>query len=158
MEPLIIIAGILVIGGIIGSIIPALPGPILGFSGLVILHFMRGNETISTTSLLGFGIAMSLLFLLGYLAPIWGAKFSGATKQGLWGSAIGAFIGILFFPPLGLFIGAFIGAIIGELSTGKEITLALKAGIGTLLGSVSVVILQTLFSLIVAGYFFWKLF
>jgi uncharacterized protein YqgC (DUF456 family) len=157
MDTLLIIGSVLAIIGVIGSIIPALPGPILGYGALVLLYFARGAESISFVSLSVFGVLLILITLISYIAPVWGARFSGASSRGVWGAIIGALIGLLFFLPLGLFLGAFLGAVLGELSTGKDASAALKAGIGTLLGSVMVIFLQTVFALAMAGYYFYHL-
>ncbi|TXH06877.1 MAG: DUF456 domain-containing protein [Candidatus Moraniibacteriota bacterium] len=157
MDILIIIGSVLAITAIIGSIVPALPGPILGYGALVLLYVSRGADGITPVSLGIFGAFLILVTIIGYVAPIWGARFSGASKRGVWGAVLGAILGLIFFLPLGLFLGAFLGAIIGELSTGKDGSAALKAGIGTLLGSVMVIFLQTLFALVMAGYYFYSL-
>lgn len=157
METILIIASILVVLGIVGSIVPALPGPVLGYIGLVILYFSKPGS-VSVLSLAIFGIAMLILIIIDYVAPILGAKFSGASRNGLIGAITGSILGIIFFPPLGIFIGALIGAFLGELLSGKEPENALKAGIGTILGSLSVIILQTFFAIALAIYFFIKLF
>ncbi len=157
MDTLLIIGSILAIVGIIGSIIPALPGPILSYGALVLLYLAKGPASISPVSLGIFGIILILVTILSYVAPIWGAQFSGASKRSIWGAMTGAVIGLLFFPPLGIFLGAFLGAVIGELSMGKDMGSALKAGIGTLLGSIMIIFLQTIFAITVAGYYFYHL-
>lgn len=157
MDTLLIIGSILAIVGVIGSIIPALPGPMVGYAALVLLYVSRGPAGISISALSVFGGLLALITILSYVAPIWGARFSGASSRGLWGATLGAVVGLIFFPPLGLFLGAFLGAVIGELSTGKDAGSALKAGIGTLFGSVMVIILQTFLSLTMAGYYFYHL-
>lgn len=157
MDTLLIIGSVLAIIGVIGSIVPALPGPIVGYGALILLYVSRGTDGITPVSLGVFGIFLALVTIIGYVAPVWGARFSGASKHGVWGAVLGALIGLIFFPPLGLFLGAFLGAVIGELSTGKDAATALKAGIGTLLGSVMVIFLQTLFALVMAGYYFYAL-
>lgn len=157
MDAFLIIGSILAIVGIIGSIIPALPGPVLGYGALILLYFREGSESISLFSLGIFGALLVFITLFSYAAPVWGARFSGASKTGTIGACIGAILGLIFFLPLGIFIGAFIGAVIGELSTGKDGGSALKAGLGTLLGSVMVIFLQTIFALCMAGFFFYAL-
>ncbi|MFZ1626198.1 MAG: DUF456 domain-containing protein [Candidatus Moraniibacteriota bacterium] len=157
MDTLLIIGSVLAILGIIGSLIPALPGPILGYGALVLLYLSKSTDSITPISLGVFGVLLTLVTILGYIAPIWGARFSGASSRGLWGAAIGAVIGLILFLPLGLFLGAFLGAVIGEFSTGKDGGSALKAGVGTLLGSVMIIILQTIFALVMAGYYFYHL-
>jgi len=157
MNTLILIGLILVTLGIVGSIIPAMPGPLLSFIGLTFLYAAKPG-VVSNSILIFFGAGMAILILIDYLAPIFGAKFSGASKKGLWGAIIGCFLGIIFFPPLGMFLGAFFGAFLGELLGGKNFWSSLKAGIGTLLGSMTVIILQVIYSLILAVYFLIKLF
>ena len=119
METLIIIGAILTILGIVGSIIPAMPGPALGYVGLILLFFAKSGA-ISVWSLVIFGLAMLILIAIDYIAPLLGAKFLGASKKGLIGSIAGSLIGIIFFPPLGIFVGALIGAFLGEIMAGKE--------------------------------------
>ena len=157
METLIIIGGVLVILGIIGSIVPAMPGPFLSFVGLLLLFFAGGREAVSVGALILFGSLMVILSIIDYAAPILGAKFFGASRKGIWGAIIGGFLGIVFFPPLGIFLGALLGAVIGEMSTGKQLSEATRAGIGVIVGSVSVIILQTIFALAAAIYFFVKI-
>lgn len=157
METIIIIALVLMILGIIGSALPVMPGPIFSFIGLVLLYFGK-PDSISIFSLAMFGIVMAILIVADYVAPILGAKFSGASKSGLAGAILGCLVGIVFFPPIGMFIGAFIGAVIGEVAQGKKsLSSAMKAGVGTLLGSVFVIFLQIVFSLSAAIYFVIKL-
>ena len=158
MEILIIIGSILVILGLIGSIVPAIPGPLFSFIGLVLLFISKGAEAVSIGMLVFFGISMLMLTALNYLIPILGARLSGASKKGQWGSVIGALLGIVFFPPLGIFIGALIGAVVGEMHSGKKLNEAMRAGLGVIAGSVMAIILQVVYSLGVTIYFFVKLF
>lgn len=142
--------------GIIGSVLPVMPGPIFSFIGLVLLYFGK-PDSISIFSLAVLGIVMVVLIIADYIAPILGAKFSGASKSGLVGAILGCLVGIVFFPPIGMFIGAFIGAVVGEMADGKKAMGAMKAGVGTLLGSIFMIILQIVFSVFAAIYFFIKL-
>lgn len=157
MEYWLILGGFLALAGIVGSIIPALPGPTLSFGALLVLYFAKGPDVISITSLILFGISMLILIALDYLAPLVGAKVFGATKRGIIGALIGGILGIIFFPPFGIFPGSFLGAVVAESLHGKKPKEALRAGIGTFLGSVAMTILQTIFSIFVAVYFFLKL-
>jgi len=153
-----IIGGIiLVLLGIGGSLLPALPGPVLSFAGLLLLFLGKTGVGISNEALIWFGGGMVLLVVVDYLMPILGAKFSGATTMGIWGAVIGGLGGILFFPPWGIFIGSFFGAVLGEIIAGRKLMAGLKAGAGVLLGNVTVIILQVIYSVTLAIYFFVKL-
>lgn len=157
MNTIIIIGAILVVLGILGSVIPAMPGPILSFIAIILLYF-HDSANVSISSLIFFGIGMVALLVLGYIGPILGAKYLGASKKGLWGALIGALLGAIFFPPLGIFLGALLGAFLAEIIAGKKIEVAMKSALGVIMGSVFVMILQLLYSLFAAGYFFFKLF
>ena len=104
------------------------------------------------------GAVTIFLIVLDYVAPALGAKKYGATKRGIWGSAIGMIIGIFFIPPWGMIVGAFAGALLGELSSGKSGRKALRAGWGILIGSVLGVGLKLAFTAVVLFYYIKEMF
>lgn len=158
MDALVIIGIVLIFLGIIGSILPMLPGPILSFSAIILLFISKGESTVSLFALVLFGITVALLIVMDYVAPILGAKFLGASKNGIWGAVIGSFVGLFLLPPLGIFVGAFLGAVLGEFLGGKRGWKSIEAGVGALFGSFSVIILQTIFAITAATYFMIKAF
>jgi len=158
MDWLIIVGAILVIVGIVGSIIPALPGPTLSFIAVLLLFFAKGSGVVPVSALVVIGVLAVLLIAMDYIAPVLGAKFFGSTKYGLIGAIIGVVLGGLTLFPWGIFIGPFLGAMVGEMIGGKDSKKAAKAGVGTLLGSAAMTFFQVLFSVVVAVYFFMKLF
>lgn len=148
MEVLLISgAVVLLILGVLGAIIPALPGPPLSFLGLLLLHFSERFHFESSV-LWTWGIIAVVVTILDNLVPVIGAKTFGGGKKAVWGSTIGLIIGMIFFPPLGILIGPFLGAVVGELIEGKEGWAAVKAGMGAFLGF----LFGTLSKLIVAGW------
>ena len=155
---LIIIGLILAISGMVGCILPVIPGPILSFSALILMSWVKSWQSFSQTFLIVMGILTGLLLLLDYIAPALGAKKYGASKRGLWGSAIGMIIGIFFIPPWGMIVGAFIGALVGELSAGKSGRKALRAGWGILIGNVLVIGLKLAFTAVVLFYYIKEMF
>jgi uncharacterized protein YqgC (DUF456 family) len=155
---LIIIGLILAIAGMVGCILPIIPGPILSFSALILLSWIKSWQSFSQTFLIVMGILTGLLLLLDYVAPALGAKKYGASKRGLWGSAIGMLIGIFFIPPWGMIVGAFIGALVGELAAGKSGRKALRAGWGILIGNVLVIGLKLAFTAVVLFYYIKEMF
>ena len=155
---LIIIGLILAIAGMVGCILPIIPGPILSFSALILLSWIKSWQSFSQTFLIVMGILTGLLLLLDYVAPALGAKKYGASKRGLWGSAIGMLIGIFFIPPWGMIVGAFIGALVGELASGKLGRKALRAGWGILIGNVLVIGLKLAFTAVVLFYYIKEMF
>lgn len=157
MDVIFVLALILMILGIVGSVLPVLPGPILSFTGLLIYYIFQENEILTLGPVLLFALGAALLIIADYVLPLLGVKFLGASKNGQWGAIIGALLGVVFFPPLGIFIGALLGAIIGEMYYGKKFPEAMMVAMGVVTGSVVAIFLQVIFSLSVLGYFLFKI-
>ena len=144
--------GALMIVGLVGCVLPVIPGPPLSFIGLLLLHFSKYAE-FSFEFLLLFGSIAVIVTILDYIVPVWGTKKFGGSKKGMWGAAIGLVIGIFFFPPLGIIIGPFAGAVIGEAIGGKKSAEAFRAGLGSLMGLMMGVGLKLVASLLMTYYF-----
>ena len=129
---LLILAGMCLIVGIIGCIVPGLPGVPVAYVGLWIAQASERVD-FSWQMLLIWGIVTVVVSVLDYVVPAWGTKRFGGTKYGVWGSTIGVFAG-LFFGAIGVIVGSLAGAIIGELIGGKEVAEALRAGWGSFIG------------------------
>ncbi|MBR0309910.1 MAG: DUF456 domain-containing protein [Paludibacteraceae bacterium] len=129
---LLIIAGLCMLIGIIGCIVPGLPGTPIAYAGLWIAQ-ATDRVDFSWQLLLTWGIVTVVVSVLDYVVPAWGTKRYGGTKYGVWGSTIGVIIG-LFFGAVGVIVGPLIGAVIGELLAGKEVEQALRAGWGSFIG------------------------
>lgn len=121
-----------ILAGILGCILPILPGPPIGFAGLLLLQ-LTSNPPFTARQLTLWGLLAALVTFLDYVVPVWGTKKFGGTKKGIWGSIIGLILG-LTFPPFGIIIGPFIGAVVGEMIDGKEFNHALRAGFGSFIG------------------------
>lgn len=132
--------------GLLGCILPMLPGPPLAYVGLLLLHATEYAQ-FSSTQLWSCLFAVVVVQILDYITPILGSKYSGGTKWGNWGCVIGTIMGV-FFLPLGIIIGPFIGAIVGELLGGRGLSQAMKAGLGSLVGF----LLGTVVKLLLCGY------
>lgn len=130
-----IVAVLLVLAGLAGIILPALPGTLLIFLGLLLGAWIDHFERVGgvTVAILGFLTLLSLL--MDYLASVYGVKRSGASRQAVTGSIIGTVAGI-FFGIAGIMIGPFIGAVAGELIANQDMLRAGRAGFATWLGLV----------------------
>jgi uncharacterized protein YqgC (DUF456 family) len=150
MTIIFVILGILcMLLGLIGCIIPALPGPPLSYVGLLLLHFTDRFEFSSSTLFIMLALVI-LVTVLDYIIPMLGSKYLGASKWGSRGSLIGTIIGF-FFLPWGLIVGPFLGAFIGEKWIKKDTGQAVKSGIGAVVGF----LLGTVFKCILSGYMIW---
>ncbi|MBQ7439548.1 MAG: DUF456 domain-containing protein [Paludibacteraceae bacterium] len=129
---LLVVAFLLMLVGIIGCIVPGLPGVPLAYAGLWVAQ-ATDRIDFSWQMLLVWGIVTIVVSVLDYVVPAWGTKRFGGTKYGVWGSTIGVFVG-LFLGPWGVIIGPLAGAILGEMLGGKQVEEALKAGWGSFIG------------------------
>lgn len=134
MEIVILIAaGILMILGLVGSIIPVLPGVPLSWLGLLALHFIPGVPM--NYWFLGITLIVALLiYLLNLFIPAMGTKKYGGSKSGMIGATIGLIAGIIAPVPFGMIIGTFVGAFIGEIVNKSDSKSAIKAAYGSFLG------------------------
>ena len=130
------LAAILVLVGLAGTILPALPGVPFVFGGLLIAAWIDNFQHIGWKTLTILAILTALAIAADLLATVLGAKRAGASKLALLGAAIGSIVG-LFFGLVGIFIFPFIGAVIGELIARggmSEAGQAAKVGFATWLG------------------------
>jgi len=143
IDYVLLVLGILaVILGLIGCLVPVLPGPPLSFLGLLFLHFSKfghlqnlsgEQHLISTNTLIIFAGITVFVSILDYLLPVWGTKKLGGSKYGTRGATIGLIIGF-FFGPAGIILGPLLGAFVGEMIFKDDFRYALKAGLGSLVG------------------------
>jgi len=146
-----VLAILLLLIGLLGVIIPALPGPIISYFGLVSLYFSSHQPFTDRFMLIWLALAVGIT-ALDNIVPILGTQKMGGSKKGVWGSIIGLVFGLMFLGPFGILIGPFIGAVVGELIGGKKFNLALRAGFGSFLGFLTGTILKLVFS-VWAGYY-----
>lgn len=132
---IILLASILTIAGIVGTFLPALPGPPLSWLGLLVVHLAFPGQ-IGTNVLWAMLALTAIAQIFDYLAPIWMTKAGGGSKAAITGSTVGLLIGLLFMP-IGLIIGPIAGAFVGEMSsshqTGRAIRIALLSFVAFLL-------------------------
>ncbi|MFO7573876.1 MAG: DUF456 domain-containing protein [Bacteroidales bacterium] len=141
----------LLLVGIIGCLVPVLPGPPLSYAGLILLHFSR-FASFSSEKLLILAAVAIVVTVMDYIVPIWGTRKFGGSKYGTRGATVGLIIGLFLGPP-GIIMGPFIGAFVGELIYKDDINYALKAGFGSLIGFLTGVGLKLAASFLITFYF-----
>jgi len=154
MEYFLLILGLLLmIVGIIGSLLPALPGLPISWVGILMLYLCEGisiNYWILAVTLL---IAV-IIGILDYIIPAKGTKYFGGSKYGIWGTNIGLVVGIFAPIPFGFLIGPFVGALVGELIyNSQEKGRAFKAATGSFIGFLAGTFMKVLVSLLFLGLF-----
>ena len=136
-----ILAGLLLLIGFVGCVVPVLPGPIIGYCGLLAL--IPTEKCPSTLVLVTMGLVVAAVTIADYVVPAIGAKKFNCSRWGTFGCFVGTIVG-LFFVPIGILVGPFLGAFLGELIAMKSIAVALKGGFGAFLGFLSGVFLKIL--------------
>jgi hypothetical protein len=136
MDPtlwLLVPAVLLVLVGLGGLVLPALPGAPIMFVGLVLAAWAEDFAYVGPFWLSVLGLLTILTYLVDFAAGAFGARRYGASKQAVIGAAIGAVVGLFFGIP-GIILGPFLGAVIGEFSQRPDLRAAGKAGLGATLG------------------------
>jgi uncharacterized protein YqgC (DUF456 family) len=149
---ILLVLGILfMIIGIIGCLVPVLPGPPLSFLGLIFLHLTRFGQ-FSSSILIILGSISVIVTIFDYIVPVWGTKKFGGSKYGTKGAIVGLIVGF-FLGPLGIVLGPLIGAFIGEMIFKDDLDYAFKAGFGSLLGFLASIGLKLAASFVMTFYF-----
>ncbi|HUG98253.1 MAG TPA: DUF456 domain-containing protein [Gammaproteobacteria bacterium] len=128
-----ILAAVLVVAGLAGLVLPALPGPLLLFAGLLVAAWAENFAHVGTATLIALGVMAALASLADFVAGALGARRYGASPRSVAGAALGAIVGLFFGLP-GLLLGPFAGALLGELSARRDLLAASRAGWGATLG------------------------
>lgn len=154
----------LMLVGVIGAVVPALPGSSLVLVAIIIWGFIQKSFALVTVPLIVAGVVFALSIAVDFLAGYIGAQKAGASK---WGQ-IGAFVGLLlgFFgllpalpfggPLLGVLFGPLLGAIVGEFLYCRDLKVAVKAGIGIVAGTVIGNLIQGLLAAIAVAVFIFS--
>ena len=152
---LLIISGLLMLLGILGSFLPVLPGPLTSWVGLLVLHLTDALPMNWTFLIITLIVAIAI-WLLDYVIPAMGTKRFGGSKSGMIGTTIGLIIGLIFLGPFGIIIGPFFGALIGELINKSEFDKAVKAAFGSFLGFLASTFMKFIVAMIFTGFFIYK--
>jgi uncharacterized protein YqgC (DUF456 family) len=131
----LIVSLLLMCVGLIGSVVPVIPGLPLILIVAVGHRLIFGDASIGDVGLILLTVLTAFALFVDYLATLIGARKLGATWWGLAGALIGGVVGLFFALP-GVILGPFIGATLMELITGREFEAAVKAGAGAVIGLV----------------------
>ncbi len=128
-----VIASSLIVLGVIGTFLPAIPGTIVVFAGMLLAAWIERFSRVGWIALIVLGVLAVAAVVVDIVAGVLGARRVGASREALIGAALGTVVGI-FFGFVGLLIAPFIGAVVGELSSRRQIAPALRVGVGTWIG------------------------
>ena len=134
-NPIWLLAILLVLVGIVGAVVPILPGAPLVFLGLLCAAWADHFQKVGWFTLSILGVLTLLSFGVDFLAKTYGAKRVGASWLALAGATVGTIVGLFFNIP-GLILGPFLGAVAGEWLAVRNLRQAGRVGLGTWLGMI----------------------
>ena len=127
------LAVVLVLVGLAGVVLPALPGTILIFGGLLLAAWADDFVRVGAGTIVGLGILTVASYFVDVATMAVGMKRLGTTRRAMAGAAIGTVAGLFFGLP-GLIMGPFVGAVLGELTAHRDVGRAGRAGIAAWIG------------------------
>lgn len=130
-----ILAALIILIGLAGVVLPALPGIPIMFAGLLLAAWSSGFEPVGWGTLAVLGVLTVISVVIDILSAAFGAKHKGASPRAFWGATLGAVVG-LFFGLVGIIIGPFIGAVAAEFAAGHGAHQAGRSGYGVWIGLV----------------------
>jgi len=155
METVALILAIILFGaGLLGTILPVLPGAILIYAGFILYGIMTGFRALNATFFLLQGLVLIIVFLVDFVSSAAGTKVFKGSKQSAFGAAAGTIAGLIALGPLGIIVGPFLGAVVVELLVNKDIRQAVNVGFGTVIGVLGGTIAKLIIEAIMIIYFF----
>ena len=153
-----LLAAFLILLGVLGSVLPGLPGIPLVFAGLVAAAWADDFQRVGWIALTLLGLMTLVSFAIDFLATTLGAKRVGATRLAVAGALVGTLVGIFLGLP-GLILGPFLGAVAGELVSHGKLQQAGRAGLATWVGLLfgtlaKIALVFTMLGVFAAAYFF----
>lgn len=131
----LILSALIVISGLVGVVVPVLPGIPIMFAGLILAAWSTGFEPVGWGTIGILGALTVLSVMIDFLSAAFGAKRQGASPRAFWGATLGAIVG-LFFGLVGIVLGPFIGAVAAEMAAGSGAQQAGRSGYGVWIGLV----------------------
>jgi uncharacterized protein YqgC (DUF456 family) len=144
-----VIAFALLLAGLLGCLIPLLPGPPLSYAGLLVLQ-LREEPPFTPGFLLWWLLMVVVVQVLDYFFPLLATRKFGGTRYGVWGCALGLVAGF-WLGPAGIVAGPFLGALVGEWLYSQNANQAFRAALGSFLGFV----FSTVLKLIASALMIW---
>jgi hypothetical protein len=150
---LIIVGALLILAGIVGSVLPVMPGLPLSWAGLLLLKFTEtAVDELSWTRIIWTGVVVLIITILESALPVLGTRKFGGSKRVVMGASIGL-LGGFFLGPLGIVLGPFLGALIGGLIDGNPFNQSTRQAMGAFIGFFAGLVLKMVFGGVLAWFF-----
>ncbi|HET6553847.1 MAG TPA: DUF456 domain-containing protein [Dyella sp.] len=149
---LYVLAALLIVGGLVGNILPALPGIPMIFGGIWLAAAVDQYQHLGLWWLVFIGVFGVLGIVVDFVSGTLGAQRVGASKRALTGAALGTLVG-MFFGIAGLLLGPFVGALVGELLSGTSVLRSAHVGAATWVGLLLGTLVKLVLSFVMIGLF-----
>jgi uncharacterized protein YqgC (DUF456 family) len=156
MALMLIVTGLLMLIGLVFTVLPGIPGPLLIFGGALLFALVEGFQIVGWPTLVALGIMAALATGAEAWAGVVGARAGGASGWGILGGLVGGLVGLVFFSLPGGIVGAVLGVLLVELIRNDDAIRALKAGGGWLLGWLLSVVIQLSLGVAMVALFWWQ--
>jgi uncharacterized protein YqgC (DUF456 family) len=129
--------------GLIGCVLPILPGHMLILLAAVLHRFILGEASgLSRWTFLALVLLWGIAQWIEWASGAAGARWFGGSKWGAWGAVIGGLVGMFFFP-VGLLLGPFVGAFLLEKCMAKkDFRPSIASGVGSMVGAAVGMVIQ----------------
>lgn len=154
MTAIDVIVGVLMAVGLVGAVVPFLPGTPLIFLGAIVHAVATDFTTIGPGRLATLAVLALAGWAIEHVAGALGARRAGGSRAAVIGALLGTLVG-LAAAPVGLLLGPIVGAILGELVSGRDPTGSVRTGVGTAVGVVVGVAAHVAFALTMVALFAW---
>jgi len=154
---LYVLSALMIFLGLLGTVLPMLPGLPLAFLGMLLAAWAGDFGEISVFTVIVLGVLTVASLVVDLLASAWGAKRAGASKTAMLGAGLGGLVGMMLFNLPGLIIGPFVGAMAAELAKGKPLKQAGKIGVATWIGMTVGMVLNIGLAFAMLGIFLFAL-
>ena len=140
------VCGLLLLSGLLGCIVPVIPGPALSYAAMLVLLPTRFAPSARVCVV--FLAACIAVHVLDFIVPAIGAKKFECSRFGVAGCIAGTFLGMFFGGVWGLVLGPFLGGMLGEIVAGKNFAASVRGGFGAFLGFVAGVLLKVAYCVV----------
>lgn len=147
-----VLSAALIALGLLGTVLPMLPGTLLVWGGIVLGAWIDDFSRVSATTVAVISVLAVLAWVLDYVAGLLGAQKAGASKQALIGAAVGTVLG-LFMGLVGVIFMPLVGAAVGEYLARKDEARAMKVGLATWIGMMLGLIAKVVIAFVMVGVF-----
>lgn len=147
-----LLSAALIVAGLAGTVLPALPGTALVLAGIVLGAWIDDFTRVGPWTLAVIALLAVAAWLLDYAAGLLGAKRAGASRQALWGAALGTVVG-LYAGLVGVLFLPLVGAAVGEYLARRDHQHAARVGLSTWLGLMAGLLAKVVIAFVMVGIF-----